>query len=219
VLPPFQSQGHGRLLLEAINSVAIAQNAHDITVEEPSEYLQHLRACMDTVRLLSFEPVNPAISSVVSFLKENNLSKRTTKSHAGPPASLVDQVRQNLKINKKEFLRCWEVLIYMNLVHENQRCMENFRLLILDRVKGELLGTENVVKDNAKKVIEVPNDYDHDMTFVMFRSGGGEVADSGMCKNEGDEAKQEEQLNQLVEEELEEISNVAKKVSSLISLI
>lgn len=170
---------------------------------------------MDTVRLFSFEPIKPAISSVVSFLKENNLSKRTTKSDTGPPTSLVEQVRQNLKINKKEFLRCWDVLIYMNLAHENQRCMENFRLLILDRVKGEILGTENVVKDNAKKVVEVPNDYDHDMTFVMFRSDRGEVGDSVMGKNEGDEAKQEEQLNQLVEEELEEVSNVAKKVSSL----
>ncbi|XP_078153749.1 histone acetyltransferase of the GNAT family 2 isoform X3 [Carex rostrata] len=216
VLPPFQSHGHGRLLLEAINYVAISKNAHDITVEEPSEYLQYLRACMDTVRLHSFEPINPAVSSVVSFLKENNLSKRTTKSDTGPPTSLVDQVRQNLKINKKEFLRCWEVLIYMNLAHKNQRCVENFRLLISDRVKGEILDTDDGVMDNAKKVVEVPNDYDHDMTFVMFRSEGGNVEDSGMGKNEGDEAKQVEQLNQLVEEELEEVSNIAKKVSSLI---
>ncbi|KAJ3709372.1 hypothetical protein LUZ61_013077 [Rhynchospora tenuis] len=219
VLPPFQSQGYGRLLLEAINSVAISKNAHDITVEEPSEYLQYLRACMDTVRLLSYEPINPAISSVISFLKENNLSKCTAKPSTGPPASLVDLVRQNLKINKKEFLRCWEVLIYMNLVHENHRCMENFRLLISDRVKGEILNTEDGVKDTGKKIVEVPNDYDSDMSFVMFRSEGGEVGDLGMGKDGGDEAKQEEQLKQLVEEELEEISNVVEKVSSLISKV
>ncbi|KAJ3683367.1 hypothetical protein LUZ60_013594 [Juncus effusus] len=221
VVPPYQSLGYGRILLEAINSVAISQNAHDVTVEGPSEYFQYLRSCMDTVRLVSYTPIQPALDSVTSFLKQTNLSKRTEKSKSNtcPPAELVDQVRGELKISRKQFLKCWDVLVYMNLVREeDEKMMESFKVVLADRVKAEIVGNKDGESNKGKRVVEVDNEYDHDMTFVMCKMEGEEGGENEGGKIGGDEAmKQEEQLNQLVEEEFEEIANVAKKVSELIA--
>lgn len=216
VLPPYQSQGHGGRLLESIYSVALSENLYDVTVEEPSDYLQQQRACVDTVRLLTFEPIMPAVNSVVRYLKDNNLSKRTGKSvyksHFGPPRHVTDIVRQKLKINKKQFRRCWDVLIYLNLDPKNDRCMENFKACVSDHVKDDILDKDS--QTNGKRLIEVPNDYDHDMTFVVMWSEGGRESDGSDSKPEGDQVTQEQQLNQLVEKEMEDIVEIAQKVSS-----
>lgn len=216
VLPPYQSQGHGCRLLESIYSVALSESLYDVTVEEPSDYLQQQRVCVDTLRLLTFEPIMPAVNSVLQYLKDTNLSKRTEKSiykaHFGPPRHVTDIVRQKLKINKKQFRRCWDVLIYLNLDPNNNRCVENFKACVSDHVKDDILDKDS--ETNGKRLIEVPNDYDHDMTFVVMWSKDGTESDGTHSKPEGDQVTQEEQLNQLVEKEMEDIVEMAKKVSS-----
>ncbi|ONK69782.1 uncharacterized protein A4U43_C05F26660 [Asparagus officinalis] len=211
VLPPYQGQGHGRRLLESIYSVAVSENFYDVTFEEPSDYLQYLRACIDTLRLLDFEPIKPAINSAVQYLKENNLSKRTNKSSSksqfGPPQHVIAVVRQKLKINKKQFMKCWDVLVYLNLDPKNSRCMENFKVSVSDRVKGDILDKDS--EANGKRLIEVPNDYDHDMTFVVMWSEAGEETTGAL---DGDQAAQEEQLKQLVDKQIEDIVKIAQKV-------
>lgn len=212
VLPQYQGKGHGRRLLESVYSFAASENVYDVTFEEPSDYLQHLRVCNDTVRLLDFEPIKPAVNSVVQFLKENNLSKRTGKSNYksqfGPPQHVIGVVRQKLKINKKQFIRCWDVLIYLNLDPKNRRCIDNFQVCVSDRVKGDILDKDS--EANGKRLVEVPNDYDHDMTFVvMWSEDGGDL--EGMV--EGEQAAQEEQIKQLVDKQIEDIVAISQKVS------
>ncbi|CAH8354549.1 unnamed protein product, partial [Eruca vesicaria subsp. sativa] len=80
VLPSFQGKGYGSYLMEVVNKMAVAENAYDLTVEEPSEKFQHVRTCIDINRLLAFDPINPAIKSAVETLTKGNLSKK-----ADPP--------------------------------------------------------------------------------------------------------------------------------------
>lgn len=213
VLPPYQGKGHGRRLLETVNSASIAENVYDLTVEEPSEYLQYLRSCIDTLRLLDFEPIKPAINSVASSLRTDSISKKSCKSLAGPPTHAIEIVRQKLKINKTQFLKCWDILIYLNLDSKNRKIMENLRASMSARLRSDIFDKDTESK--GKHLVEVPNDYDHDMTFVVYCSQGGEESDSLDQRLDGDQADQERQLNKLVDKQLEDIVEIAEKVSSL----
>ncbi|XXG48205.1 hypothetical protein AAC387_Pa02g2717 [Persea americana] len=216
VLPPYHGKGHGRLLLETLNSIAVSEDAYDVTVEEPSDYLQYVRACIDTLRLLSFEPVKPAIAKVASQLKHGNLSKKTCEFHSDPPASLVEDVRKMLKINKKQLLQCWEVLIYLNLNPEDPQCMENYKTCISDRVKVDILGKD--VGAVGKRVIQVPNNDESDTSFVLFRPQSAGKDDGLGDELEGIQENQGEQLSELFDERVEEIKAVAKTISRYIKL-
>lgn len=211
VLPTNRGEGHGRWLLEALNSVAMSENIYDVTVESPSDYLQHVRTCMDTLRLLKFDPIKSAISSTASQLKQGHLSKKSCEFRINPMTHVIDKVRQQLKINKKQFLRCWEVLLYLNLDPKDCQCMENYRACILNKMKVDVLGED--VGTYGKCVAEVPNDYDQDMTFVMFRSQADGTDCNFDVEVDKDRKSQEEQLNQLLGKRMEEILKIAEKVS------
>uniref|UniRef100_A0A1D1XQY7 histone acetyltransferase n=1 Tax=Anthurium amnicola TaxID=1678845 RepID=A0A1D1XQY7_9ARAE len=213
VLPPYQGQGFGRLLLESVNSVAVSDNVYDVTVEEPSDYLQHLRACMDTFRLLTFESARAAAASLALYIKGANFSNRARKFRLDPPARVIENVRDKFKINKKQLLRCWEILVYLNLDTENDRCMEHFRGIVSDRVKDDILD-KDAGKDE-KQLMDVPNDYNHEMTFVVFRSPNTGNPNSLYGNGGLDETSREKQLNQLVDERVEEIAEIAKRVSMI----
>ncbi|KAK9274736.1 hypothetical protein L1049_021987 [Liquidambar formosana] len=207
VLPPYQHKGYGRYLLELLNNVAISENVYDVTVEEPLEYFQHVRTCIDTLRLLVFDPIQDAVNSVVLRLKQGKLSKRTHTLPFMPPLSVVEDVRRSLKINKKQLLQCWEVLIYLGL-DPIDKFMENYVTFISDLVKADIIGKDSGT--DGKQVIEVASDYDQEMSFVMFKSQAGEASSIQMDENQ---TNQEEQLQQLVDERVKEIKLVAQKVS------
>ncbi|XP_034699922.1 histone acetyltransferase type B catalytic subunit [Vitis riparia] len=207
VLPPYQHKGYGHNLLEVLYSVAISEDVHDLTVEEPLDYFQHVRTCVDTPRLLGFDPIQPAVNSVVSHLKETRLSKKSHTSRLLPPLTAVEEVQKGLKINKKHFLHCWEVLIYLGL-EPIEKYMENYTTFISDRIKSDIIGKDS--ETSGKRVIEVPSDYDQGMSFVMFRSQDGEATTVEMDESQ---TNQEEQLQKLVNERLEEIKLVARKLS------
>lgn len=214
VLPPHQGLGHGRRLLESVNAVAIAENVYDLTMEEPSEYLQYLRSCLDTLRLLDFEPIKPAVNTAASSLMTDSVSKKPSKSPADPPAHAVEIARQKLKINKKQFLRCWEILLYLKLDPKNIKSMENFRASIAARAERDILNNDIGIK--GKRLIEMPNDYDHDMTFVLYFPLGGEDSDEADGRLDGENgADQRKQLNKMVDKQLEEIAEIAERVSLL----
>ncbi|KAJ7559196.1 hypothetical protein O6H91_04G074000 [Diphasiastrum complanatum] len=61
VLPPYQQKGYGFHLLESVNKVALQRGCFDVNMEEPSEKLQELRDCMDSLRLLSHPTIVSAI--------------------------------------------------------------------------------------------------------------------------------------------------------------
>ncbi|KAK8948820.1 putative histone acetyltransferase type B catalytic subunit [Platanthera zijinensis] len=212
VLPPHQGLGHGRRLLESVNAVAVSENVYDLTMEEPSEYLQYLRSCLDTLRMLDFEPIKPAVNTAASSLMDS-VSKKPSKSLADPPAHAVEIARQKLKINKKQFLRCWEILLYLNLDPKNLKSMENFRASIAARAERDVLNNDIGVK--GKRLIEVPNDYDHDMTFVVYYPLGEDSDEADGRFDDENGADQRKQLNKMIDKRLEEIAEIAERVSLL----
>ncbi|PIA31987.1 hypothetical protein AQUCO_04700098v1 [Aquilegia coerulea] len=208
VLPSYQGQGHGRLLLEVINSVALSENVYDVTVEKPSDYFQHVRTCFDMHRLLDFEPIKHDISSAALHLNQGNLSKKPFKLLSDPPATAVEDVRRSLKINKKQFLQCWEILIYLELNHSDSQCMENYRTLIKDGRREGILGKDT--GSGGKQITEVPNDYDHEMTSVAVCPNVN--VDNMSAEVEGNQDTLEEQLRQLVDKRMKEIMEIAKTI-------
>lgn len=207
VLPPYQRNGYGRTLLEVLNKVAVSENVYDLTVEEPMDSLQHVRTCIDVQRLLAFDPIQPALKSALSRLKQENLSKKTAVCRFGPPSDAIENVRKILKINKKQFIQCWEVLIYLGL-DPIDKYMENYRIIISDAVKADVIGKDSGAAN--KRIVEVSTEYDQEMSFVMFKSKNGEPNNIEMDENQ---TNVEEQLRQLVDECMKEIELIAEKVS------
>lgn len=213
VLPPYRGEGHGLRLLEAINSIAESENIYDLTIEDPSDYLQYVRSSIDCLRLLTFDPIKPALSAMASSLKETNLSKRTRSLKMVPPSDLAEIVRQKLKINKKQFLRCWEILIYLNLDAEDRKSMDNFRACIYDRIKGEILGS--TTETNGKRLVQTPSSFDQETSFAVYWTQEGGDADDQTIEQQPEDLKtQEQQLNEVVDSQMEEIVEVAKNVTS-----
>ena len=190
-----------------LNDVAISENVFDLTVEEPLDHFQHVRTCVDTLRLLRFDPIQHSVSVAVSLVKQGKLSKKVHSPRLMPPPGAIEDVRKNLKINKKQFLQCWEVLIYIGL-NKVDKNMENFLSVISNRVKYDILGKDSGI--SGKRLIEVPSDINQEMSFVMFRSEANEASSVQMDENQ---ANQEEQLQTLVQERVKEIQLIAEKVT------
>ncbi|XP_031258047.1 histone acetyltransferase type B catalytic subunit-like isoform X2 [Pistacia vera] len=207
IVPPYQRKGYGSYLVEVLSNIAIAENVYDFTVEEPLDSFQHVRTCVDIKHLLAFEPIQPAIDSAVLSLKEGKVSKKIRAPRFVPPLSAVDDVRKTLKINKKQFLQCWEILIYLSL-HPVDKCIEDYFTIISNRVRADILGKDSGTA--GKRVIDVPTTFDQDMSFVMFRSKDGEPSSVQMDTTQ---TNQEQQLQELVDERIREIKLIAQKVS------
>ncbi|KAJ1289377.1 hypothetical protein BS78_02G159400 [Paspalum vaginatum] len=213
VLPPYQGEGYGLCLLEAINSIAQSENIYDVTIEDPSDYLQYVRSSIDCLRLLTFEPIKAALNDMVLSLKETNLPKRTHSLRIVPPSDLIETVRQKLKINKKQFLRCWEILIYLNLDSEDRKSMDNFRACIYDRIKGEILGSASGT--NGKRLLQMPSSFNEEASFAVYWTQESGDADDQTVEQQPEDLKtQEQQLNELVDNQIEEILGVAKNAIS-----
>lgn len=208
VLPPYQRKGYGRLLLEVLNRVAVAEDVYDLTIEEPEDSLQYVRSCIDVERLLVFEPIQESLESVVSHLKQENPNPSYMCKYA-PPLSAVDDVRKTLKINKKQFEQCWEILIYLRLDPMN-KYMETYRAIVSHRVKAQVVGKDS--EGAGKQVIDVPTEYDQQMSFVMFKLRNGE---SSSIETTDNQSNVEELLQKLVDERMNQIKLIAEKVSSV----
>ncbi|KAH7572185.1 hypothetical protein JRO89_XS04G0216600 [Xanthoceras sorbifolium] len=207
ILPPYQRKGYGSYLVEVLSNVAIAENVHDFTVEEPLDSFQHVRTCVDIQHLLAFEPIQDAVKSAVLQLKQGKLSKKIHAPRFVPPASAVEDARKNLKINKKQFFQCWEILIYLGL-DPVDKYMEDYIAIVSNRVRADILGKDSGTA--GKRVIDVLSTCDPETSFVMFRSQDGEP---GSVQMDGNQTNQEEQLQQLFDERIEEIKLIAQKVS------
>lgn len=203
VFPPYQRQGNGHRLLESMNSLAISKNYHDVTFEDPSDYLQYLRTYIDVLRL-DFECIN---SEIISNLKKANRSKSIEKILFRPQPCVVEAVREKLKLHKKHFLRCWEILIFCNIDRKNKTCMDKFIACLMERLKADILGKDT--STNGKRVVKVEND----TTFVMYKCGlAGEKAE---VIDEEKHIALQESLDQVVEQRMKQIDEIAKKVFSM----
>lgn len=208
VLPPYQHKGYGSYLVEVLSNVAISEDVYDLTVEEPLDYFQHVRTSLDVKRLITFDPAQSAVKSTVMHLKQGKLSKKTHVPLFLPSPDVIEDVRKKLKINKKQFLQCWEILIYLGL-DPIEKHMEDYITIIWNRVKADILGKDSGTA--GKQVIEVPTAHDEEMSFVMFRSQNGEVG--GVQMDEDQTKTQGKQLQMLVDERIKEVKSIAQKVS------
>lgn len=87
--------------------------------------------------------------------------------------------------------------------------MGNYKAIVSNCVKADVLGKES--EGTGKRVIDIPTQFDQDLSFSMFKSnGGGETEGIEKDENQGNV---EEQLRQLVDERMREIKAVAEKVS------
>ncbi|XP_027067268.1 histone acetyltransferase type B catalytic subunit-like isoform X1 [Coffea arabica] len=209
VLPPYQRKGYGGSLLKVLNNVAVSEAVYDLTVEEPEDSLQHVRTLIDVQCLLVFGPIQAALNSVVARLKQENFSKKVHSCQCGPPLSAVEDVRKSLKINRRQFLQCWEVLLYLGL-DPIEKYLETYRTIVSSRIKADVIGKDS--EGVGKRVIDVPTEYDQEASFVMYKSLNGDATNREMAENR---SNQEEQLRQLVDERMKEIKLIAEKVSSL----
>lgn len=209
VLPPYQHKGYGRYLLEVLYDVAVSEDVYDLTIEEPLDYLQHVRTCVDIQHLLVFEGIQEAVNEAVSHLKQGKLSKKTQIPRLMPPSSAIEDVQKSLKINKKQFLQCWEVLIYLRL-DPIDKYMDDFVGIISNRMREDIIGKDSGTA--GKQLIPVESDYDNETSFAMIRSQSGE-ADGTVQAIDENQPNQEEQLQKLVDERVKEIKLVAEKVS------
>ncbi|KAI3524689.1 hypothetical protein L1887_03352 [Cichorium endivia] len=210
VLPQYQRKGYGGHLFQAITNMAVSENVYDLSIEEPLDSLQHVRSCIDIPRLLALEAIQPSLNSTALRLKQENLTKRTHITKFTPPSSAIEEARKALKINRKQFLQCWEILLYIKL-DPIEKYMENFKTVVLDRIRADVIGKDT--GGAGKRVIEVPTEYDEEASFVMFRGMDGGDEGKKVEIEEQDLSKQEEQLQKLVDERIEAIKLVAQKVS------
>ncbi|XP_042055562.1 histone acetyltransferase type B catalytic subunit-like [Salvia splendens] len=208
IVPPYQRKGYGARLLKTLNSIALSENVYDLTIEEPVDALQHVRTCIDVQRLLAFKPIHEALGLAISQLKHENLSKKSQPHRCEPPASIVEDVRKSLKINKRQFLQCWEILIYLRL-DPIDKYMDNYVTIVSNRVNADVLGKE--VEGAGKQLVDIPSEFDQDMSFAMFKSAGDE---SSGIEKEADQGNVEEQLRQLVDDRMKQIKSVVQKVSA-----
>ncbi|KAH7281029.1 hypothetical protein KP509_36G026200 [Ceratopteris richardii] len=91
VLPPYQGMQNGFHILEAIYKTAVERGSFEVTMEEPSNDLQVLRECMDTVCLLSFDPARQELRSALSKLKMGTESGNTESFHAWMPSPALNE--------------------------------------------------------------------------------------------------------------------------------
>ena len=129
-----------------------------------------------------------------------------------PPAELMETVRQKLKINKKQFLRCWEILIFLSLDSQDHKSMDNFRACIYDRIKGEILGSASGT--NGKRLLQMPSSSNEESFAVYWTQESGDADNQTVEQQPEDLKTQEQQLNELVDNQMEEIVGVAKNVNS-----
>lgn len=186
----------------------MSENVYDLSVEEPVDSLQRIRYYIDVPRLLTCSSVKSAVDIAAKHLKEAKLSKRTQVSQFLPPFTAVDEVRKKLKINKKQFVKCWEILLYLALDPIDKH-LENYMIFITDQVKASVIGKDPGTK--GKQVIDIPNDFGEE-EFVMYKPQDCE--EDQVDIDEDQKKQQEQQLLEIVDERMKEIQLVAQKVST-----
>ncbi|MCO5558597.1 hypothetical protein L7F22_012183 [Adiantum nelumboides] len=230
VLPPYRGKQNGFHLLETVYQTAIQRGSFEVTMEEPSSDLQVLRECMDTVQLLSLDPVRSELQMALSKFKlDSELKASTVNCQAWMPSrSLVENVRDTLKICKSQFHYCWQVLMYVHVMGEvEEKVLSSFQSLVAWSLKLEVFGnTKSADVGKNKMLLDVENEYDNSRTFVMFKikpspgCGSNGVVKVGEVESEhlkeavdmDPEANAENAFQELLKEREEEIHQVAEKV-------
>ncbi|KAI1289179.1 Histone acetyltransferase type B catalytic subunit [Halotydeus destructor] len=119
VLPPFQRQGLGAELLQAIYNYYISiSDVLDITVEDPSDNFVRLRDYVDCKNC----------RKLASFSK-SNLAK-------GWQDDMADEAQNVCRLNKKQSRRVYEILKLASIDRSNEEMYKAFRLEVKKRLNA-----------------------------------------------------------------------------------
>jgi histone acetyltransferase 1 len=135
----------------------LLQNLYDLTIEDPSDYLQYVHSSVDCLRLLTFDPIKPVLCAMVSSLKESSLSKRTqfedgstSRPDRDCPAEAKDKQETvptmlgNSDLSKSSLKR-------------DYKSIANFRACRYDHIKGEIPG--GATGTNGKRLVQMPSSF------------------------------------------------------------
>ena len=171
VLPPYQRQGLGGRVLEAVRSHAVGKGFHDITVEDPTTQLQRLRDVADVRALTQLPEVMTAVRSAAmaaAGLKSGD-DAAASKAALELPAAVVEMARAKLCICKPQMRRCWEALLYMTAkkagAPNDSPAARAFSELVIRRLKA--LHCSDAQRDAGTKRV-----YPTKTGFVMMRGRG-----------------------------------------------
>ncbi|KAG5640353.1 hypothetical protein DXG03_009096, partial [Asterophora parasitica] len=152
ILPPYQHQGHGSNLYNAIYNHTLSQpNIAELTVEDPAEAFEDLRDRNDLKMLLSNERLmeegfgeaavthgGGRVGGVGRAGKSARGGKELTsaKGKLGPPSDKgwLEKWRKDLKIGGRQFQRLTEMLLLLRLDPSDARALRAYRIQVKERL-------------------------------------------------------------------------------------
>ncbi|KDQ33945.1 hypothetical protein PLEOSDRAFT_1033752 [Pleurotus ostreatus PC15] len=151
ILPPYQRQGHGSELYDAIYNYVLSQpTITELTVEDPAEAFEDLRDRNDLKMLLSHEVfISEAFGAdtlshgggrVGGVGRAGRSGKggvsKSASGKMGPPVDKLwaENWRKKLKIAGRQFQRLIEILILSKLDPIDPRPMRAYRLQVKERL-------------------------------------------------------------------------------------
>ncbi|KAH9056691.1 acyl-CoA N-acyltransferase [Lactarius vividus] len=127
IVPPYQHQGHGSALYNAIYQYVLTQpSVVELTVEDPAEAFEDLRDRNDLAMLLGH----------MAFMAEAFGSDVSHNGGRGPPVDRAwfERWRKELKIAGRQFHRLVEMLIQLHLNPSDVRAAKAYRLQVKERL-------------------------------------------------------------------------------------
>lgn len=203
VLPPYQRQGLGGKMLEAVRKLALDRSMRDLTVEDPTDQLQRLRDVHDVKACLNL----PELMAKVQAAAVEAARAQTQDARRGALActqQIFDMAAAKLKICKPQMRRIWEALLFIfakrSNAPENSPVADAFKELIVRRLKA--MYNSNSDKDiGTKRIIPIgEND------FVMTKARGS-VGEAPQMENPAEgQADITEALGELFQECVQNLS-------------
>ena len=162
VLPPYQRQGLGGKMLEAVRKLALDRSMRDLTIEDPTDQLQRLRDVHDVKACLNLpELIAKVQMAAVEAARAPTQDAR--RSALACTQQVFDMAAAKLKICKPQMRRIWEALLFIfakrSNAPENSLAADAFKELIVCRLKA--MYNSNSDKDiGTKRIISIgENDF------------------------------------------------------------
>ncbi|KAJ8522636.1 hypothetical protein ONZ45_g777 [Pleurotus djamor] len=152
ILPPYQRQGHGSELYNAIYNYVLSQpSISELTVEDPAEAFEDLRDRNDIIMLKSHEEFMSEAFGETSLSYgggrvggvgragrsgKGAVSAKAASGRLGPPVDKVwaENWRKKLKIAGRQFHRLVEILILSRLDPADPRAARAYRIQVKERL-------------------------------------------------------------------------------------
>lgn len=143
VFPPFQRQGVGRLLLEAVYKLADQEGLQDVLYEEPTEEVQVLREKMEVERCAKAPWLKDlaARHGKVSVGMNGSAGTQLPSSLALNCQQLI-KAQKELRVPKQQVRRIWEALLMQQKAFQREPGQFPLRGLVARRLVGKYSDTE-----------------------------------------------------------------------------